>query len=115
MYELGAQTASIVSKLEPRLRRMLDAELAAGNTVAAASEWPFGAVEVMVNLDGPFAAQHEPLPAGVTYLDVDDVHYWKAEYQVDVPTPAGREASVGAGRPCHHVLTCGFRRRTSRP
>ena len=75
------------------LQPILDAELAAGNSVAdrgAAWGEPDG---VMVLLRRPFRAEVRVPPPGVTLADVNDPHYWKSEYR------------CAAHR---HVLACGF-------
>ena len=62
------------------LRALLDAELAAGNRVVETSTgWPKPA-SVFVMLEKPFKARPPALPGGVIYNDVNDPHWWKADY-----------------------------------
>lgn len=60
------------------LQAILDAELAAGNTVAEVSAWS-PRCELLVLLRQPFARQYSPAP-GLSYRLLNDPHYWLAEY-----------------------------------
>jgi hypothetical protein len=69
-----------VAELCSELRGLLDSELAAGNQIAETSRgWP-KPNSIFVLLASPFRATSEVLPRGVTYVDVNDPHWWKAEY-----------------------------------
>jgi hypothetical protein len=70
-------------KLPPlcaELRPLLDAELAAGNRVAY-HHVNVGPDALAVMLKKPFSCKPAALPAGVTYTDVNDPHWWLAEYR----------------------------------
>ncbi len=70
-----------IDALTPKLRPLLDAELDAGNVVVETWRgWP-SATTVAVALRHPFRCNsRDSLPDAVVYRDVDDPHYWKAEY-----------------------------------
>lgn len=93
----GAAAAQLqadrLERLREPLRALLQAELAVGNIVVeTAEEWPQpGSIFVM--LGKPFLARPAALPRGVVLREINDPHYWKAEY-VD-------ENSA-------HVLACRF-------
>jgi hypothetical protein len=58
---------------------LVERELAAGNTVAETYRgYPAPGVNVWLGL--PFRAQHVDLPAHVVFNNVNDPHYWLAEY-----------------------------------
>ena len=65
----------------PELRAILDAELAAGNTISEASRGAGKPNAVYVALRRPFLTQQPSLPPGVAYREINDSHWWKAEYQ----------------------------------
>ena len=70
-----------VARLAEPLRRILDAELAAGNAIGeTGSGWPKPG-SVMVMLRKPFMVQHDPLATGVRFVEVNDPHWWKADYE----------------------------------
>ncbi len=69
-----------VEALCPGLRELLHAELAAGNRLCETwTGWP-KENSVGVALALPFKLKPTTLPPGVEYLDVNDTHWWKAEY-----------------------------------
>jgi|SRR6516164_3673331 hypothetical protein len=77
----------------PELRILLDAELTAGNRVVETGEgWP-NPSSILVMLALPFRCTPSSLPRGVEYLEVNDTHWWKAEYH-HLPTS--------------HLLACRF-------
>ena len=80
-----------LSALVPALRRILDAELVAGNAIAEVADWP-PHCELFVMLQRPFRCRHTPGPE-VAFVAVEDRHYWKSEFSVD----GGRQ-----------TLACGF-------
>ena len=88
-----APDADLLARLCPELRILLDAELAAGNRVVETfGGWPVaGAVFVM--LAEPFRKRSVTLPADVVFREINDPHWWKAEYDHE---------------PTHHVLACRF-------
>lgn len=61
------------------LQRILDAELAAGNFVADVSSWP-PSCTVLVILGRSFMTSAFT-SAEVTFHEINDPHYWKAEYR----------------------------------
>ena len=73
------------------LQAIIEAELAAGNSIRETSSWP-PTCELLIILQHQFR-QPYPLVAGVTYRLLDDAHYWYAEY------------SFNAGQ---QMLACGF-------
>lgn len=77
--------APALARLHPTLRRLLDAELAAGNEVRETSSgWP-DADSVLVTLRHPFRAMPSPLPDGVTYGQPNDPHWWRGELLLRSP------------------------------
>ncbi len=79
--------------LHQSLRPLLDLELSLGNEVVeSAVDWPqTGSIFIM--LAKPFKASVGDLPEHVTYRELNDPHYWKAEY---------------VHSQCKHVLACRF-------
>jgi hypothetical protein len=70
-----------IDRLCPELAELLAAELAAGNNIyETGSGWP-RAESVMVSLAKPFLAGPASLPAGVVFREINDAHWWKAEYE----------------------------------
>lgn len=68
------------ANLHPSLKKLLDAEIAAGNTVVeTGGGWPKQEA-VHVTLIRPLLARPSELPAGVVYTDVNDPQWWKEEY-----------------------------------
>ena len=82
-----------IEKLSPELRSILESEVALGNEVVETSDsWP-GESSVFVMLRRPFMRGYSGLPSFVVFRDIDDRHYWKAEF-VDVRF--------------EHILACRF-------
>jgi hypothetical protein len=82
-----------IAQLNPTLRGILEAELAAGNTVVETwGGWPANG-SIGVQLEKQFRSKTNDLPPNVRYREVNDPHYWKAEIE-SIEQP--------------HVLTCGF-------
>ena len=89
---------SIVEKLCPPLRSILQSELAAGNEISDTHDgWGREGV-VLVGLKQPFLTKPPRLLGGVVHHDVDDPHWWKEEYVHE---------STG------HLLVCRFGPRAS--
>jgi hypothetical protein len=65
--------------MSPPLQSILDAELARGNEVVDVSDWP-PKCHLLVILKMPFQRSYLPL-VDVEYQDINDTHYWKAEYR----------------------------------
>lgn len=69
---------ALINGLCPELLAILDAELAAGNRVAATMQNGWGSI---VMLGQEFKVMHQA--AGrVEFIEVNDPHYWKAQYSV---------------------------------
>jgi hypothetical protein len=82
-----------VDELCQELRPLLDAELAAGNSVTDTWKgWPHRD-SLYIMLARPFTVWRDSLPSGVMFRAVDDPHYWKSEYLCDE---------------VHHAVACGF-------
>lgn len=80
-----------LAKLHPGLRAILDAERALGNEILETSVgWPEPG-SVFVRLRHPFRAPRRDLPQGIRFTEVNDPHWWTAEYATDAP---------------RHVLAC---------
>ena len=74
-----------LAALHPGLRSILAMELAAGNDVMETGRgWP-DADSVFVRLREPFQGIGGALPEGVRYADVNDPHWWRAEYHTEKP------------------------------
>jgi RimJ/RimL family protein N-acetyltransferase len=85
------QNGPALAALHPALKRILEAELAAGNEVAeTGGGWP-DPDSVFVRLRDPFRTRPTPLPEGVFYTEPNDPHWWKADYGTVSP---------------RHVLAC---------
>lgn len=77
--------APALAALHPALKQVLDAELAAGNEVVETGRgWP-DAESVFVRVKHPFRVRSGALPGEVSYLELHDPHWWKAEYHTDSP------------------------------
>ena len=77
------------------LKPLLEAELAAGNSIVETwTAWPYKD-SLYIMLASPFKVRPETLPQGVRFVAVDDPHYWKSELVCDRT---------------HHALACGFGR-----
>ena len=74
------------------LQVILEAELAAGNSIAEISSWP-PKCGLLVILRRAFAQAYELSP-DVEFAEINDTHYWKSEYRYK----GGAQA-----------LACGFR------
>lgn len=90
-YEIRRSTwqlmryAPILAGLNPALKEILDLELAAGNEIIETSlDWPeMGSV--MIRLRNPFVRRPVSMPKGVSYLEPNDPHWWRAEYSTRNP------------------------------
>ena len=77
--------APALARLHPDLRVLLDAELAAGNEVEeTGGGWP-DPDSVFVRLRDSFRAKPASLPDGVVYTELNDPHWWKADYTTRSP------------------------------
>lgn len=69
-----------VAALHPSLRQLLEAELKAGNEIMeTGGGWP-DKDSVFIRLKHPFKARPAVLPDSVAYNEVNDAHWWQAEY-----------------------------------
>lgn len=75
----------------PALQAILNAELARGNSILSVGDWAPDC-RLFVQLARPFRKRY-PAQPGIVYADLNDPHYWKAEYR----TADGAEC-----------LACGF-------
>ncbi len=70
-----------LADLAKELRVLLEDELSSGSRVVETySGWP-EQDSIFVMLDRPFARNPDPLPVGVVFREINDTHYWKAEYE----------------------------------
>lgn len=71
----------IVNKFSGKLREILQVELKAGNKIAEAYEgdWPYPN-SIMIFLKKPFKTPIQRDLEGIEFRNVNDPHYWKAEY-----------------------------------
>ena len=85
--------APALAALHPGLKKILEGEIAAGNEIAeTGGGWP-DANSVFVRLRHPFRTHPSPLPEGVQYTELNDPHWWKAEFSSRSP---------------RHILACSF-------
>ena len=63
------------------LKNILDMELSAGNKICETynGDWPFPN-SIMIFLDKPFITPIRRDISGIEFRNVNDPHYWKAEY-----------------------------------
>ena len=84
---------SELAQLCPELRDIVDSEIKAGNEIVEThAGWPHE-TSIFVNLRKPFLTKPGKLPSGVVFREVNDPHWWKAEYFHE---PSG------------HILACRF-------
>jgi hypothetical protein len=86
-----------LARLDGRLRKLLEDELAAGNEAVSTLEWPYGRVQILVMLRDPFRARPADLPEGVGFEESRD--HWLSsgvlmDYRCRVATPPNVEAEV---------------------
>jgi hypothetical protein len=67
-----------LASLHPTLKNILESELALGNKIAEVSTGWGGPDAILVILELPFKKSYSA--KDVTYHEVNDPHYWKAEY-----------------------------------
>lgn len=66
------------------LRPLLEAELAAGNSIFETwrGDWPIeGCLYIMLAF--PFRVHYRHLPAGLSFNNLNDLHHWKEEIICD--------------------------------
>ena len=69
--------------LNDELKKILQLELQAGNTIAETAICGFSKTEpnhLVIFLKKPFLTPIQRNMHGITYIEVNDPHYWKAEY-----------------------------------
>ena len=77
---LEARDGPNLAVLHPALRSLLDREIAAGNEVQETGRgWP-DTDSVLVRLRHPFRAAPATPPAGVVFREINDPHWWRAEF-----------------------------------
>jgi hypothetical protein len=82
-----------VNQLCGELKPLLEAELAAGNSVVDTwAAWPHSG-SLYIRLGSPFKALPKILPPGVRFRAIDDPYYWKSELVCDRT---------------HHAIACRF-------
>jgi hypothetical protein len=69
-----------IEDLCPELRALVASELAAGNTIVEWGPSLYGHGGVLVLLAKPFRHAPPSLPDGVVFREINDPHWWKAEY-----------------------------------
>ena len=69
-----------VERLDAGLRRIVDAEIAAGNVVEECVLGWGNPRAVLVLFRHPFRTRWQELPDGVRHREVNDPHWWKEEY-----------------------------------
>jgi RimJ/RimL family protein N-acetyltransferase len=79
-----ASNRPVLKTLHPALRAILTAEIDAGNEIVETSQgWP-DPDSVFVRLRQPFRTRPS-LPDGVQYAELNDPHWWKAEFSTRSP------------------------------
>jgi len=82
-----------LSELNGELRKILELETSAGNEVVEThAGWP-NPESIFVMLDKSFLVKHKDLAQGVIFREINDPHYWKAEFVYE---------------PWTHILACRF-------
>jgi hypothetical protein len=89
--------------LDPRLQRVLDAELARGNEVSTTSEWLYQHVEILICFRRPIRDFDGRLDDGLKVEEFRD-HWVSAEPLVDLFCEVPSRAGAGPGQACWHVL-----------
>jgi hypothetical protein len=71
-----------INELSLPLKEILKKELNSGNRVieTSKSEWSNGKNILMIFLAAPFATKYDFDPDVLVYNELNDPHYWKAEY-----------------------------------
>ncbi|MDO4729519.1 MAG: hypothetical protein Q4B43_11020 [Bacteroidota bacterium] len=69
--------------LSPELKKILQLELNAGNVIVETAICGFSKTEpnhLFVFLEKPFLTPIQKDILGIKYIEINDIHYWKAEY-----------------------------------
>ena len=82
---LEARDGPNLAALHPALRSLLDREIAAGNEVRETGRgWP-DQDSVFVRLRHAFRAAPSSPPEGVAFREINDPHWWMAEFATEAP------------------------------
>lgn len=78
MYQVDAEH---LERFDPKLKRLLEAEIAAGNKVLeTGSGFPLPR-SIVVRMEKPFTVAIDLRPGEVVYRLVNDPHWWKDEFE----------------------------------
>ena len=70
---------NVINALQPDLKEILESELRLGNRISEISTGWWSQESVLIILVQPFKKIYV-LTENIEFLNVDDPHYWKAEY-----------------------------------
>ncbi|GLC31213.1 hypothetical protein [Clostridium omnivorum] len=66
-------------RISNKLKLILEKEIQAGNEILETWKgWPYDST--VISLRYPFKVKLEKLPDNITFKELNDIHYWKAEY-----------------------------------
>ena len=73
--------SSIIRSFTGKMKKILDRELKAGNRISETyqGDWPYKNCKIIF-LEKPFVTQILRDMQGIKFCDIDDPHYWKAQY-----------------------------------
>jgi len=89
----------LLARLGPKLKPLLEAELAAGNEVVGTEQWIYASVEILVMLKEEFKTKPPAVPQGVLYEESTD-HWLSSGILCDYRC----ETQVADDRQIWHVL-----------
>lgn len=73
-----------IDALSPQLKLILEDEISRGNIVCETYQGPFSkdaSLQLFVFLKYPFRSPIRRDVFGIVYREINDPHYWKAEYE----------------------------------
>ena len=76
---------TLINELSGEMKQILNAEIKAGNEIIETSLGGFSETSnnhIFVFLRYPFKGQYDI--SGICYREINDPHYWKAEYDDDI-------------------------------
>ena len=76
---------TLINELSSEMKQILNAEIEAGNEIIETSHGGFSETSddhIFVFLKYPFKSQYDI--SGICYREINDPHYWKAEYDDDI-------------------------------
>ena len=76
---------TLINELSSEMKQILNAEIEAGNEIIETSLGGFSETSnnhIFVFLRYPFKGQYDI--SGICYREINDPHYWKAEYDDDI-------------------------------